>query len=67
MQALTEPSRIYKCDFGSKFQLLQSIVIYRIGKYVNLNQNEKVWRINHYDKAVLNTFIVDGCLGTHLL
>ncbi|KAG5861035.1 hypothetical protein JTB14_013981 [Gonioctena quinquepunctata] len=54
-------SRPYKGEdlisFGTRLQLIRSSVAQRISNDTNLQADEKVYQISHYDKVALSTFI----------
>ncbi|KAG5864538.1 hypothetical protein JTB14_007593 [Gonioctena quinquepunctata] len=49
-------------SFGTRLQLIRSSVAQRISNDTNLQADEKVYQISHYDKVALSTFIA-GCTG----
>ncbi|KAG5866455.1 hypothetical protein JTB14_015359 [Gonioctena quinquepunctata] len=49
-------------SFGTRLQLIRSSVAQRISNDTNLQADEKVYQISHYDKFALSTFIA-GCTG----
>ncbi|KAG5858510.1 hypothetical protein JTB14_019724 [Gonioctena quinquepunctata] len=49
-------------SFGTRLQLTRSSVAQRISNDTNLQADEKVYQISHYDKVALSTFIA-GCTG----